>query len=710
MESDEKMKSITLGFDVPLTVGQSKDDRLHRRSFARRVAETIRQDATPASLAIAIEGPWGAGKTSFLAMVEEALLEREDKVSPVIVHFNPWLVGERDALLRQLFGQVAAAMSLPTHGQSGKNVAKELLAYAKVFDVIKLIPGAEPLASLISAIMQNTGTATQDIAEHKEPDLDGQRKLLIKALEEFSHPVIVFIDDADRLFPKEVFELIRIVKAVGDLPRVRYLIAWDADYVAESLKVLQVPKPDQYLEKVVQMRVKLPQPSASSMARLFARAYQAFPEEALKFPEHDRVADLYLSGLRKLLKTPRDIERVFNTARVLEERLRGEVELADILALAALEVKAPAVHQLLRDFPALFVKKHESIPGELRERDEVIEAGKSVRQEAYARDGIEDAAREIVHFLFPLVAEVEGGIGLSDGNYALGRLADPARLQVALQYGVHDGDVSVVIARLFLQRAKGRPLILTHLSKEICFEFIDVVGDLLEDSTLDLDAPIDLAVQISKIVDLRVSVQRVQERNEVFMLQPQTLAEHALKALKKRLAPSDAVELGRAITISNQCVTMAACLLSESFNQDKQESLLVREVRDECLTAFTANVTQRVESGTLSELANSSLVISTLATLGPSACRPVFEKACLLPTSLDQFAVALMEHSFDSNKGKAFWTPADKYITPFCTLEELRGYAKQRLDDLHIDTHVRSAWIAVNTGKQIYAVDGSFAR
>lgn len=42
----------------------------------------------------------------------QALLNREDKKrQPVIVHFNPWLVGDKDALLRQFLASIAKAVN-----------------------------------------------------------------------------------------------------------------------------------------------------------------------------------------------------------------------------------------------------------------------------------------------------------------------------------------------------------------------------------------------------------------------------------------------------------------------------------------------------------------------------------------------------------------------------------------------------------------------
>lgn len=170
------------------------------------------------------------------------MLEKEGpRAAPVIVHFNPWLIGEKDALLRQFLSSIANAIKLSDHSRDGKKVAKELKAYAKVFDFVKSIPNAEPWASLIKSVVEAAGDATGSVSEYKTPDIEAYRQRVEEALRKFDRPVIVFIDDTDRLFPSEVFEMIRIIKAVGGLANLGYVVAWDAAYVSRALHNLNVP-------------------------------------------------------------------------------------------------------------------------------------------------------------------------------------------------------------------------------------------------------------------------------------------------------------------------------------------------------------------------------------------------------------------------------------------------------------------------------------
>ncbi|WP_111265114.1 KAP family P-loop NTPase fold protein [Marilutibacter maris] len=345
--------------DQPLSRSDAIErDRLQRTGFAKAAVAALARVSATAGFVLSIEGPWGSGKTSTLSMMEQ-LIREENEEGLIVVHFNPWIVGDRESLLRQFLGAIASAIELTDHIGSANKVAKEIRNYAKVFDLVKWVPGAEPWASLIKGVMESAGKAAGGVAEQKERDIEGQKDRLERALQEFDKRVFVFIDDIDRLFPSEVFEMVRIVKAVGQLPNVGYIVAWDAEYIRRALRSASVPRASTYIDKIVQVRLPLPAISTNSRLNLINDALSSLPVEALAwhFPKQDeRLQHVYFHGLRELLEQPRDISRVINTLAVIEPGLRGEIVLADIFGLACLMVRAPRVYDELRRNPSLFTR------------------------------------------------------------------------------------------------------------------------------------------------------------------------------------------------------------------------------------------------------------------------------------------------------------------------------------------------------------------
>jgi predicted KAP-like P-loop ATPase len=413
-----------------------KDDKLGRAPFARTVTKVLERVSGASGLVVSIEGAWGSGKTTTLSIVEALLQGEPAEVRPVIVHFNPWLVGDRDALLRQFLSKVASEVKLGDPSKDGKRVAKELKTYAKAFDVLKLIPGAEPWASIVKSVVDSMGDAVGSVADYKTPDIEVRKQAVAERLSKFSRRIIVFVDDIDRLFPLEVFEMVRIIKAVGDLPNVGYVVAWDPKYVREALSSANVPVAGTYLDKIVQVRMPLPALSSSARTRLINDAIESLPQEALK--EHfqnnaDRLSLVYYRGLRDLLEQPRDVLRAFAAVRTVEPSLRGEVALSDIIGLCALMVTASEVFELLKNQPEIFVGNKIGVRLQLKKRESLIAAGNDARNQAIAACRSPSAVRELVQFLFPLVAEAEGETPWPT-RFRDGHLSNPDRLAVALQH------------------------------------------------------------------------------------------------------------------------------------------------------------------------------------------------------------------------------------------------------------------------------------
>ena len=176
-------KDAGINFDIPLQAENAlQGDKLSRAGFAESAAAALRKVPTSAGLVVSIEGAWGSGKTSALAMIEAILNQPGSAYQPLIVHFNPWLVGEKDALLRHFLSRIAGAINLSDHSRDGKKVAKEIKAYSKAFDLVKLIPGAEPWTSLIKSVFDAVGDATGSIAEYKTPDIEAFKQKVEEAL------------------------------------------------------------------------------------------------------------------------------------------------------------------------------------------------------------------------------------------------------------------------------------------------------------------------------------------------------------------------------------------------------------------------------------------------------------------------------------------------------------------------------------------------
>ncbi|KWS17195.1 hypothetical protein AL064_26070 [Pseudomonas syringae pv. syringae] len=705
-----------IDFDLPLQPDTAlANDQLSREGFASIAASALRRVSSSAGFVLSIEGAWGSGKSSTLAMIQALLVRDTEAASPVIVHFNPWLIGDKDALLRQFLSSIAKAIKLSDRSRDGKKVAKELKAYSKVFDLVKLIPGAEPWTSLIKSVVDAAGDATSAISEYKTPDVEAYKQNVEAALRAFDRPVIVFIDDIDRLFPSEIFEMIRIIKAVGELPQIGYVVAWDSDYVSRALQNLNVPHAGSYLDKIVQVRMPLPNLSLSARGRLFNDALESLAPEVLRgnFEGQDqRLGFIYHSGLRELLNQPRDVVRVFNAVRLTEPLLRGEIVFADILGLVALSVKAPAVFELLKRKPRLFVGRLSSDAFEMGDSKNLIEAGIAERQRAY--DTCSEAALiKVVHFLFPDVALAEKSRSLGKGTYAEGVISHPSRLAIALQLSLTDGDVSIKSARQYLQDASARAVIVSQLTIDNCNEFIDMLGEVGESLPRpENDHLVDTCISIARLVDAPVFVSRTQSRRVIFSVGAEDLALQKISQLANAGQPKGFDSIAEKIVRDPQAITCAAEILRRSYLDSRNQSSDIFKLsaarKKTCAAAFATNVTEVGKRGALLDQNRPGFILWTLARLAPQACPNLLHILKDSDPSLDRFALEFLSNSWDSSNGQAYGLPAEEAVSlAFWSLDEFKAHARKRLLDRDLEYPVRAAWQSVVDGKVLYGMDGS---
>ena len=53
------------------------------------------------------EGAWGSGKSSLLFLISDELGKLPKDREPTVINFRPWLIGNRDALITSLFGELS---------------------------------------------------------------------------------------------------------------------------------------------------------------------------------------------------------------------------------------------------------------------------------------------------------------------------------------------------------------------------------------------------------------------------------------------------------------------------------------------------------------------------------------------------------------------------------------------------------------------------
>lgn len=351
-----------LGADRPQE--NIKDDAFAYAPFAETVAKAVLRLPDPHGQIIAIHGPWGMGKTSFLNFVKhylrpEHVSAEEKNQAPIVIDFNPWWFAGHEQLAGQFLAQFAA--HLPKVDGRFHQIVADLGKYARLIGTLVSVATLNPLAgNAVSAGLQHSKTEAKDV-----PTL---KKEIAKALEENKQRFLVMIDDIDRLEPKEIRELFKVLKALADFPNVIYLLAFDREVVAQSLEKELGIDGNAWLEKIVQAQFSLPKIMPEKLERKFFDDVAALlrepdgknvtlDEDQQRLPEWEKA---YREGLCHLIQTPRNQVRLMASLAVTYPGLRGLVNGFDFVLIECLRIFRPAVYAALRDHYDEFARKTET--------------------------------------------------------------------------------------------------------------------------------------------------------------------------------------------------------------------------------------------------------------------------------------------------------------------------------------------------------------
>jgi predicted KAP-like P-loop ATPase len=351
-------------FRPDLPISSSRDDLLARASFSRALADAILSYQNQVSVATALYGAWGSGKSSVVNMV----LERIDEIAssmppetrPITIKFNPWNYSDQNQLVGQFFRSLSVALKRGTPGDDAKKAGEQLEVYSEFFKPLALIPEptglAMGLATAASVVLKTAGVAASKWGKLKSRDLEQIRKDLDTLLAKQQRKILIVIDDIDRLNSAEIRQIFQLVKALGDFPNTVYFLAFDRDLVVKALAHVQEGSGDEYLEKIVQIPFQLPSISRSEVEKvLFSQLDELIKDIPESRWNQTYWGNVYQGGMRFCFSTIRDVTRYINSLRFSFGMVKDEVSPIDFLAITALQVFEPTIYAGIRDNQDLFV-------------------------------------------------------------------------------------------------------------------------------------------------------------------------------------------------------------------------------------------------------------------------------------------------------------------------------------------------------------------
>jgi len=316
-------------------IRKPEEDQFGIDPFAAALAKSILKIESPTGTVIALNGPWGSGKSSAVNLVRHHLDVDVKAGKIAIIDFACWWFRGEEALALAFFRALDAGLS-PTLGKKLKKLGARLLKTGTVLGGAADLAGAGGFGGVVGRVMEWFSGSKSVEQLHAE---------LSTALREQKRRFLIVIDDIDRLSPDEALLIFRLVKSVGHLPNVMYFLVYDRP-LAENIVSERFPSEGpHYLEKIVQAAFELPEPMDMSFRwHLLVKIKEICGEPQ----EERRFMNIFHDGIAPAMRTPRNVVRFTNLLALTWPAVAGEIDLADFTALEMLRLLHPKIYRSVR--------------------------------------------------------------------------------------------------------------------------------------------------------------------------------------------------------------------------------------------------------------------------------------------------------------------------------------------------------------------------
>lgn len=401
--------------------------------FAEQIANCILNHQGEDALVLALNGPWGSGKTTVLGFVEHYLEHgsAQNGPTPIIVKFNPWWFSGRDDLAKAFLRQLQAV--LPGKNEKFKQLGEMLGEFAESLGGLIDLTGATGGAgAFLGRILGNA-------AKRKPKDVPFLKAEIAKILREARSPILVVIDDIDRLDESEVRQLFTVVKALADFPFVTYLLAFDREAASKAIERESGLPGDRYLEKIIQVPFELPPVDRLDLRNAL---FKALDEILIITPEgrfdSNYWLNVYFGGLDSLFRTPRDVVRFTNTLSVTYPAVVHEVNPVDFIAVEVIRVFLPGLYDMIRSSPDNFAgSSQDGMQNRQKEAQSAFSGTLAQAIPEKFREGILELLKQI----FPKLKNSYGSEWLGEWRRDM-RVCHPDLFKIYFRFSLPPGAVS----------------------------------------------------------------------------------------------------------------------------------------------------------------------------------------------------------------------------------------------------------------------------
>lgn len=349
------MASIT---DTPIT--SIEQDLLQIKTYSDALSEFIAESDTP--ITIGLQGEWGTGKTSLMAILLENLSCQNIATSWVNTWEHSLFRTSKEVtpkVLKSMLDQLEISCRKRGVWENTDEIDKAIKKVGRILgNVANQMLTMQTGLDVLGAANLKSPQAEGDIAEIKK-DITLIIQRLIASVHNPIEKVVFFVDDLDRIPPTEAVELLEALKNIFDIPNCVFVLAIDYDVVVKGLESKFGPKTEKnerefrsFFDKIIQVPFSMPV-GIYSMKTFLAKKLEDLgvsvdKDDAAKYAEIVR----FTTG-----SNPRSLKRYLNSFSLTNKvRARQSDDAAAsndlmLFALLGIQVSFPQIFRLISQEP-----------------------------------------------------------------------------------------------------------------------------------------------------------------------------------------------------------------------------------------------------------------------------------------------------------------------------------------------------------------------
>lgn len=408
---------------------------LGRSERAEQFANELLQHLklTTQSKIFGLVGQWGSGKTWTLTDLERHIRKNSSLGSSqlLLAKFNPWYYADEAALYAG-FASFLLEQTLDRK-DSRKKAAKllEVVGPSLKFPVVNL----EAVTSYAADILVGSSAP------------EAIRQTISDGLRNSKRQVVVVMDDLDRLSSRELLMLFKLIRLVGDIPRLHYVLAYDEQTIYNLLTQTEIAngsseRARQYLEKLIERKWEVPPLTSSQVEELVINQLPLISEQ--NDPTDPGIGYELESLIQRAVFTPRSAERFVDAIARVPLSARSEMHQRDFYLSMFLRVFLPGTWSSMVDNSDLLLGRSPSaMIAMMRDSSDprAVELEKSLR-ESISPSWIREDVMKLVLESFPLLSE--GTSRNSARGVDVPRIGHPDSFNRYVWLGLPPGDISDV--------------------------------------------------------------------------------------------------------------------------------------------------------------------------------------------------------------------------------------------------------------------------